>query len=287
MWIFYSFLTSFLETAKDVIGKTSSQKTDEYVSAFFFQFFALLFLLPLVISSGIPQLKTGFWASLSIGIILNTTWNILYMKAVKLSPLSVSIPMLAFNPIFTALLSIYFDNKLPSLIGWIGIILVSIGIYFQRLNKATLKKGILHPFKEIKDEPGSLAMLGVALIWSLGAHITKLNVVTSSTTFSAFARTLIPVIILFFITKKKSKFNFKSIKPHLLHLAPLGIVNGISKVTLGKALSLGYTPYVMPVKRTSIVWSSIAGKVLFKEEIKPIKIISLTLIMVGIIFIIL
>lgn len=108
MWIIFSLLTGFCEVAKDVVSKKSSEKTNEYLSAFSMQFFSALTLLPVLLLTGIPTLKPAFWWSLGVICLGIATWSVFYMKAVKLSPLSVTIPMLAFNPLFVTFFFRYF-----------------------------------------------------------------------------------------------------------------------------------------------------------------------------------
>lgn len=286
MWIVYSFLTAFIETGKDVLSKKSTKITNEYVSSFALQFFAALVLLPIVLFQGIPHIKPEYWLAMVFIAMGIPAWSLLYMKAVKISPLSVSIPMLAFNPIFTALFSIFFDKRWPSFYGWLGIILICLGLYFLRLKSETIKKGILYPILNIKNEPGALAMLGVAMIWSIGTHINKIVVDASSPLFFAFSATFVGAVILFVIAKLKGKFSVSTIRENFFQLGPIGVLNGFSELALGLALGVGYTPYVISIKRSSILWTSLAGKFLFKDTISKINFFGLALMFLGIIFII-
>src|SRR3989344_3394851 len=105
MWIILSLIAAFSETAKDVFGKASVIKTDEYTSAFNLYVFTFVISFFLLFIYGIPQLKTIFWFGTFAFLFITPAWTLLYMKALKLSPLSTTLPMMAFNPIFTALLA--------------------------------------------------------------------------------------------------------------------------------------------------------------------------------------
>ncbi len=48
------------------------------------------------------------------------------------------------------------------------------------------------------------------------------------------------------------------------------------------ALSTGLTVYVVSIKRTNMLWSSLMGKILFGESVGKIKIIGLLLMLLGI-----
>lgn len=286
MWITFSFITALLETSKDVIGKKSSLKINEYVSAFALQLFAALVLLPFVIINGVPELKMSYFQGLLVVPIAIPLWSILYMKALKLSPLYICIPMLAFNPVFASLLSIFFDHRWPTSLGWSGIVLITAGLYLLRLSKVTLKKGVLYPILNIINEPGAIAMLGVTLIWSFGAHINKLLITGSSPLFFAFTVTSVGTIVLFFIAIKKVNFSFADFKYNFLSLGSLGILNGLAELTRGYSLQFGYTPYVVAITRTSILTSSLAGKLFFGDRFSKINLLGIILMFSGILLLV-
>lgn len=52
------------------------------------------------------------------------------------------------------------------------------------------------------------------------------------------------------------------------------------------ALATGITPYVISLKRTNILWSSLMGKLLFKDELNIIKASGLIIMLGGVIMII-
>lgn len=290
MWILYSFLTAGFETVRDVLGKRSSQKTDEYLTAFGAQFFGMLLLLPVMLLVGIPEIKPMFWWAAVGGAITIPLGNILYMRAVKLSPISLVVPMLAFNPFFTAVLSFFSEGYLPGPLGWVGIVLVGAGLYSLRLTKKILSQGWLAPFKKIKDEPGMMAMLGVALVWSAGANISKIIVSSSSPIFAAFVGLLIGSSMLLVVVVLRSKFKlepiFKSIRDNFLNLSSLGAGVGLSNLAMCMALSQGFTPYVISIKRTNMIFSSIAGRIFFKEKLSKNKVLGILLMFLGLILIV-
>ena len=55
---------------------------------------------------------------------------------------------------------------------------------------------------------------------------------------------------------------------------------------MNSALAIGFTPYVISIKRTNIVWSSLMGKLIFSESLGRIKIAGLITIFLGIVLII-
>lgn len=284
MWAIYAFISAFSETGKDVLGKSSATKTNVLLTAFSVQFFGLLLLVPLLILTGIPHIKPNFWLGLFLAAFTIPSSQILYFQAIKLSPLSISVPILAFNPIFTALLSWFFDKRLPDTLGWLGIIFICSGLYLSRLDKEALRKEIWSPLRSIFQDPGSLSMLGVAFIWSLGAHVSKMTVVASSPVMAAVSFGTLGSILLFIIGKTSGRFNIKLIFSRLKQFTLLGILNGLSDFAMNSAMAVGFTPYVISIKRSNIIWSSIFGKILYQEPLPKIKITGIVLMFLGIIF---
>ena len=282
MWPVYALMSAFLESTKDVIGKSVSNKTNEYVAAFSLQLFGALILTPFLLYQGIPFIQPKFWFVMVGFCFTIPSAAILYMRAVKLSPLSLSVPMLAFNPVFTAFNAVLFDRKYPTYLGWTGIILVCTGLYIFRLDKSVLKKGFFYPFMLLRDEPGALAMLGVSLIWSIGAHLSKASVSYSSPLFAGWAGTVIGSVTLFNIARRKIFENFHSITRNIRMLVILGIVDGLSILSMYTALSFGLTASVISIKRTNILWSSLYGSIVLKEQFGRLKMIGLFCMFVGV-----
>jgi len=124
-----------------------------------------LFLLWLALA-GDTRLAAGYAAPASATIGLNVVANLLFIRAVHVSPLSVTIPFLSFTPVFSALLSLALLGEHPALAGWSGIGLVVAGALVVNLRWHAGVASLAH-------EPGSLMMTGVALLWSLAAVLDK------------------------------------------------------------------------------------------------------------------
>lgn len=282
MWIVFSLLTSFLETSKDTLSKLTSVKTNEFVNAFALQLFAAIILLPFVVLSGLPTLTLHFWLMIAISCIGIPTWSLLYMRAIKLSPLSLSIPLLAFNPVFTAFFAIFFEKRFPDLVGWLAISAITIGLYLLRFDYKKGETSLLQPLLSLRSEPGSLSMLGVALIWSVGTYVNKIGIQGSSPIFFAFSITSVGAIILFIIALTKNAFHPTISRTTWLLLLPIGVLNGLSELALMYALTTGFVPYVVAIKRINILWSSLIGVFFYKESLSAIKLGGLLLMLLGV-----
>jgi len=102
---------------------------------------------------------------LIIGIVEAATFtvtSILYVQAVSLSPLSLTIPYLGLTPVISLLAALILIHEVPSGRGILGILLVVTGALTLHLNReSSLKSLIRAPSKE----PGSWRMILVAVTW--------------------------------------------------------------------------------------------------------------------------
>src|SRR3989338_4529525 len=148
VWLLFAFLTAFFESLKDVFSKKSLENCDEYVVAWSLRFFALLFLIPLLFFIEIPSwqsLGLQFWVALFIAGFLNVIATILYMRAIKSSDLSITVPMVTFTPLFLLITSPLIVGEFPNSMGLIGVLLIVVGSYM--LNIKQRHQGYFAPFK--------------------------------------------------------------------------------------------------------------------------------------------
>ncbi len=283
MWLIFALLSTLTASAKDVLGKTSSTKTNEFTSAFSLQFFGFVFLLPIVLLVGFPKIQAPFWLGLLGAMTVTPTWPVLYMKAIKNSDLSKIIPILALVPLFASFFSIFFDRALPSMVGWLAIVLVMLGIYLVLLKDISNKSSLFDPIVSLKSDSGSRLMLMVAILWGLGAHFTKALTIGSSGLFATLTSTGVSSMIILVRGLWQKKITLNIFQKGWQQLSLLGALHGLGGILTMAALSRGYTPYITGVRRFSIVWSSLAGVYFFNEKLQWHQIVGLVLAMVGLI----
>ena len=126
-------------------------------------------------------------------------------------------------------------------------------------------------------------MLAVCVIWSFGAHFSKLMVHGSSPLFATFSATLVGAVTLTVIFKLRSTVSLLQVLNPRSGYCLLGIVKSFSDLSLYLALSSGLTASVISLKRTNIVWSSIAGQHFYNEQLSPMRITGILIIMLGVI----
>ena len=263
-WVGFSFLTALFESLKDVLGKKSLEKCNEYIVAWALRLYALPFLLPLLFFTKEIVLGSGFWIALVTGGTLNLITTVLYMKALKASDLSVTVPMVTFTPLFLLLTSPIMVGEFPPLKGILGILLIVFGSYLLHLKEK--HKGILAPFKAIITGKGPRLMLVVAFIWSITSNIDKLGIQNSSVVLWAVAIHIFIIITMVPLVLITARSGMHQLVKQRNVLIPLGFIDALKYFFQLAALQFTLVAYVISIKRTSAILCVIWGALIFKEK---------------------
>lgn len=279
-WLIFAILSALFHATTQALSKYNllNLKPTTVGAAKFG--FAAPFLLALMIIKG-PAIQdtTTFWYSLFIASALNTLATFLIMKALKISPLSLSIPFMSFTPVFLIFVAFIFLGEIPSLYGIVGICLVVIGSYL--MNIKSISNGIFQPFKDLKDEKGPLLVFTAAFIISMVATFAKKSMLSSNTHTFIFGFALLQAIILSFFSISEIRAVFKKSK----ELIVLGISQALSEFFAALALVSAYASFAVSVKRTSLIFSVLIGYFFFKEKNIAERLVGTALMVAGVIII--
>jgi len=283
-WFVLSLLTALCESLKDVFSKKGLKITDEYVISWSLRFFALFFLLPILFFIDIPLLGEKFWIALLIGGVLNVVTTVLYMKAIKYSDLSITVPMVAFTPLFLLLTSPLIIGEFPSFWGLIGILLIVTGSYV--LNIREKHSSYFAPFHVLLKEPGPKRMLAVAFIWSITSNFDKIGVQNSSPIFWSVAVNLfVAVFLLPVMFYKSPRENLRLMPKNLSALIPVALFGALTVIFQMTAISLTLVAYVISIKRMGAVMSVLFGHFLFKEKGLKERLVGASIMIIGVLLI--
>lgn len=282
-WLILGIFTAFFEALKDVFGKQNLQKSDEYVVAWSLSFFSVIFLIPWVIYTGIPALNSQFWIALLIGGSINAVTALLYIKAIKVSDLSLTVPLVALTPLFMLLTSPLIVGEYPNFFDYIGILLIVTGSYL--LNIKEKSQGYLAPFKALLNEPGPKLMLIVAFLWSITSNFDKIGVKNSSPIFWLFSIFGTMSVLLLPILLHKTPNPSRKILKQLPMLAAMGFFNAIGVLCQMQALTLTLVVQVIAIKRTSVLMGVLFGHFIFKEKDIQQRLLGAGIMILGVFFI--
>ncbi|HAV43371.1 TPA: hypothetical protein DCX15_05075 [bacterium] len=283
VWVIYSLLSGFCFATADALSKKAMEQENQYLIAWARLAYCLPFLMPMLIFTKIPVLGLTFWLTILITLPLELTAYVLYIRAIKVSPLSLTIPFLSLTPVFSIFVSFVILKELPSVAGIIGVILVAIGGY--TLNLHLVSGGILAPLKAIVQERGSFYMLIVSFIFSITVTLGKLAILHSNPTFfGVLYFTLFGVVFTpLAIVKSRQPITtfFKASKSYFL----IGLFFAAMIISHCLAIRLVEVSYMVSIKRSSLLFSIIYGGLIFKEENIRERLLGGLLMMLGMILI--
>jgi drug/metabolite transporter (DMT)-like permease len=262
-WVILSLISAFTLATSDALTKKVLSRSNEYIVAWLRLVFSLPLLFVSLLFIPLPGLDKYFYIAFFVSLPLEILSIVLYIKALRLSPLSLTLPFLALTPVFLIFISYVILGEKVSLWGGLGILLIASGSY--TLNISKIKEGIFEPLKVITKEKGSLLMIGVALIYSITSSLGKMAIEHSSPLF--FGATYFAAIVLLFTPIALYKGRGKSWGQRLPQALLLpGIFYSLMVVSHMVAMSIAKVAYVISVKRMSLLIGVFYGYLFFKEK---------------------
>lgn len=247
-----------------------------------------ILLLPLLVVRSWPELPLPFWYWVAALLPFEILAMWLYMQAIRQSPLSLTLPYLAFTPVFNTLTAYLLLGETVTLQGFSGIALVVCGVWLLNLDSARNGHGLdlFAPFRAILREPGSRRMLMVALLYSLTSVLGKGALqYTEPGFFGPFYFVLLGLVTaLLFGLRNHNPFRVLTRHPWA-HLG-VGVFMAVMVVTHFYAIEHVEVAYMIAVKRTSLLFGMLYGAWLFAETGLVKNLVAGVLMILGILLIV-
>lgn len=234
--------------------------------AFFRNFLALVFLLPLMLRNGGALLKTLHikWHLLRAG--LNVVAMLMFFYALSITPLAV-VQALSFTaPLFATIMAVFLLGEKVRLRRWMAIMIGFTGVLI-----------ILRPGVQPIDT-GALLVLGSASIWALTMIVIKqLSNTDSPLTITAYVTIFLSILSLipalfFWKWPEGTQWGW------LLFAALTGTLGQFS---LAKAFAYAETSIVLPFDFAKIIWSASLAYLFFGEYVSVYTWVGATVIFGG------
>lgn len=280
MWIIYALICAFFLATSDALAKRILETEDERWVAWIRIALAVPFLLPFLFFTSVPALDRTFWIATFAALPLEILAILLYIRAIKVSPLSLTIPFLAFTPLFLVAVAYLVLGERPGTRQLVGILCIVAGGYL--LNVRATKEGVLGPIRAVTREKGSLLMLLVALIFSITSTLGKLAINHSGPVFfGAIYFTLVTVAFSPFVLAGKDRPRPR----WRWGLLGVGLSYGMMALFHYLALSMTQVAYMISVKRTSIIFSVLYGWLIFREKDIGERLLGSAVMLVGVVLV--
>ncbi len=289
MWVVWSLVSALTLALRDVLIKLLSDKNNSFWILVLSQVFSgiIIFLYFTVIGPlDLSQLfRPDVWWIMAILLPIDLAIFTLYFLALKVSPLSVSVPMLAFTPVLLPVTSWFILHEPVSLPAFGGILLVAVGAYFLFFKKG---QDILAPFRHFGREKGAVYMFIVSILFSLSGVLGRMMILRIGlANVSAFYTLILGLgmLITFALSRRISLKTFSFHRPGIW----IGMILSASVmvVTHFMAMSMVNAAYMMSVKRTSLLFTLILSWIFFREKDIRQKAVAVLIMLLGVALVVL
>nr|WP_320161188.1 DMT family transporter [uncultured Methanoregula sp.] len=241
-----------------------------------------VFILPLSFTMGIPALGPLFFPAVLVTTVLNIIATLLTFRALQSTDISLAIPMISFTPIFLVGTSALILHEVPSAAGIAGIIIIVIGSYI--LNTTGQHTRITDPFRAMAAHPGVLAMLCVAFLYAVAVNFDKMVVENSDVIFGGGIICLLlgsSFVLIALLRRRGSARTRQQVSEDAGVQSPahpfsgravlgagilIGLMGSLEIVAINTAYTEQIVPYVIAIKRMSIILIVLCGTLVFREK---------------------
>jgi drug/metabolite transporter (DMT)-like permease len=285
LWILLALLGAITNAGYFIIIKRSIASLDPTVLTGIGFTCGGLILFTISAIRKFPVIGEDFYSSVAITAVLNIISLSLIFKSLSSSDLSLCIPMLSFTPVILTGTSFLLLHEVPSFFGFVGICIIVSGSYVLNISDGDMH--FLDPVKTILRNRGSWYMLIVALLFAVSINYDKIALLNSDP-FFGMALTVLSIGISFVLisaytrisVQEKSftkpaereepvsvpEFRKSSLKKYLITSFIIGAFVATEAASVNLAYTLQIVPYVIAIKRLSIIFVVIYGTMVFFEH---------------------
>lgn len=266
LWLILTVLSAFFLGTSDALTKKAVAGHNEYLVTWLKLLPSLpLFLLPLILMPK-PVVKPEFYPCIMAALPLETLTIFLYTKALKVSPLNLTLPFLSLTPLLLMVIPFLLLGERITPFGAAGIVLIAAGSYLLNLRRG--EGDALAPLRALVKEKGSRYMILIAAIYSITSTLGKRAIAASSPVF--FASVYLPLLVLAItpIALYKGKGELKAVAHNGTATACIlpALFYALQAITHVYAINLTNVSYMIAVKRLSLLFGVLYGRWLFQEK---------------------
>ncbi|MFH1712517.1 MAG: EamA family transporter [Patescibacteria group bacterium] len=267
----------------DVFRKMMLKDVPEYVGL---STIMLVFAVPtgllMLTWYGVPEFNIKVVYALSGSIPLYATTIYILFRALKEGEISLIAPIIGLTPVATMIGEFLVLGQVPSIIGMVGIAVVTMGTYMLHMHK--LEDGILSPFRNMSKDLGTRYALVFVVLFIPLVPLEKMVVAESNPAVAMIAESLALGIIFAMLAAFKNPTDFKKAWEHKETVSIAAVCWSTSMVFLYAGLALTLASYVMAVRSLAILVALTLGWHMFGEPVEK-RIPGASLIIAGIIMI--
>jgi drug/metabolite transporter (DMT)-like permease len=234
-----------------------------------------LFLVWWVVDEGAAAPGTGYAALATASVLFNIVANLTMLESIRISPLSVTIPLLSLAPVFTTVLAIPLLGQVPQPRQWVGVVVVVIGAFLLVPLRSTGGRGL---------DRGSLLMIVTAFLWSLALPFDRLAMDVSSPSLHGLVLSLgVGLGVIVRLALKGRASELRGLSGHgrgvLLAIAFGAVALALQLI----AMTLTWVSLIETAKRAiGNFMSVLLGRIFFGEGIDGRKLVAVAVMAAGV-----
>jgi drug/metabolite transporter (DMT)-like permease len=225
----------------------------------------------------------AYWLPGLGSVVLNLAANLAFLEAVRIAPLSLTIPVLSLTPVFTTLLAVPLLGEVPSGRQLAGVVLVVAGVLW--LNSGAGEGAALgRLWRSLGRERGSQLMAATALLWSLAMPLDKMALAASGAPFHGLAlNSGVALGALLVLAGRGRLADLGRLRGRWGVLILLIVVGAAALVLILLAISETWIGFIETMKRglgsfMAVVW----GRLFFAEAVTARKLVAVGVIAAGV-----
>jgi drug/metabolite transporter (DMT)-like permease len=254
---------------------------------------------------GFPAIGPDYYFAVAVSAVLNIIGLTLIFSALSSSDLSLSMPMLSFTPAFLVGTSYLLLHESPSFLGIAGICIIVSGSYV--LNISAGHEHFLDPVRSMLRSRGSWYMLIVAFLFAASINYDKIAMLNSDPVFG-MAFTLLAIGAAFIFLSGMAYIAGRGLPrnqppdpghlsgtwisrtgymPYIIPAFLIALFVAVESVSINIAYTLQIVPYVIAIKRMSIIFMVLYGTIVCGEGEVANRFMGATLMVGGALIILL
>lgn len=275
MWLIIAFGVAFSEASKDIFfSRREFAELTGLTKVWVLATASLPLLVVKLIWDGIPDVQPVFWVySVAHSLILIGALSC-HMRAITKGSLSQVQPMLAMTGIFLIATNPIMTNEHVTVLGWVGVVIVTFGIYATQHSELRAGENAWTALRRMIEAPGVGSMLAAAFLYSFTANLDRLAMDASSASWYvtvdlATVSILLGAYLAVQRLRLMSEARIAIVSNQALHQWPLiigGFINANTFLLHMWALTFTTVPYLISVRRSSIIFASLWGYFVRKER---------------------
>lgn len=278
-WFILSLSSAFFSASLSAWLKKHFSDLSHFELAICPLFFSIPPLLIIYLLIPKPEFQIEYWYSLLKLLPFQIVGFFCQMIAIHISPLSLTMPFLAFTPAFVMITGAFFLNESLNTWGIMGIVSIIAGAYILHINPKDRR--MLTTISSMFTNIGSMIMLLAAFCYGFAAVFGKKAILCSSPLYMGMHFFILfnGLMTIVFICCGKIRIK------QLLQRYPQGIIAGLAM--FGEILShclgvsIAKVAYFVSVKRMNIIISIVYAGLLFKEENLIVRSVGATFMVIG------